>query len=149
MNSKRAQSEIITTVLIILLVLAAIIIVWQVVQGTVSKGGNTATEQANCIGVAMTVTPATVNAKSGTFIVKREAQGDTFTNASVVVLVNGLTTPSTDYTASLTGDIFKAPLTSTTLTVNNKTASAADLTKVEVALKVGDTICGAQGSWEA
>ena len=40
MNSKKAQSEIITTVLITLLVLAAIIIVWQVVSSTMEKSKN-------------------------------------------------------------------------------------------------------------
>ena len=56
MFSKKSQSEIITTVLIILLVLAAIVIVWQVVNNTVSKAGNTVTSQSNCIGVSLSVT---------------------------------------------------------------------------------------------
>jgi|SRR3989338_7093742 len=51
MSLKKAQGEIITTVLIILLVLAAIVIVWQVVQSSVSRGGEQAKGQTSCIGM--------------------------------------------------------------------------------------------------
>ncbi|MDD5193157.1 MAG: hypothetical protein PHF67_01080 [Candidatus Nanoarchaeia archaeon] len=51
MIRKKAQGEIITTVLIILLILAAIVIVWQVVQSSVSRGGEQAKSQTSCIGL--------------------------------------------------------------------------------------------------
>lgn len=51
--NKKAQSELITTVLIILLVLAAIVIVWQVVQKTVTKGGEEVTSQSECLGLSI------------------------------------------------------------------------------------------------
>jgi len=71
MNSKRAQSEVITTVLIILLVLAAIIIVWQVVQGTLKQGQISIETKKNCIGLDMNVLKAT-NATSNNILVRRE-----------------------------------------------------------------------------
>lgn len=58
MNSKKAQSEIITTVLIILLVLAAIVIVWQVVQGTLKQGKGQIDTGSACIGVQTDVISA-------------------------------------------------------------------------------------------
>lgn len=61
MKSKKAQSELITTVLIILLVLAAIVIVWQVVMGVLNKGKSSVESQSECLGfsIAVTVTNAT------------------------------------------------------------------------------------------
>ena len=56
MISKKAQGEIITTVLIILLVLAAIVIVWQVVNGTVNRGGDAVTAQSSCLGLSIDIT---------------------------------------------------------------------------------------------
>jgi hypothetical protein len=56
MISKKAQGEIITTVLIILLVLAAIVIVWQVVNRTVTTGGQQVTAGANCMGLSIAIT---------------------------------------------------------------------------------------------
>jgi len=58
MNSKKAQSEIITTVLIILLVLAAIVIVWMVVQGTLKGTSKQIDTGAACIGIETTVLSA-------------------------------------------------------------------------------------------
>lgn len=55
MKSKKAQSELITTVLIILLVLAAIIIVWQVVSGIISKSAIKANQATDCSGVSLTI----------------------------------------------------------------------------------------------
>lgn len=54
--NKKAQSQIITTVLIILLVLAAIVIVWQVVNRTVSEGGEEISSQTECLGLTMDIT---------------------------------------------------------------------------------------------
>lgn len=71
MNSKKGQSEVITTVLIILLVLAAIIIVWQVVQGTLKQGQIDITTKRDCIGLDMTVLKAT-NATPSNILVRRE-----------------------------------------------------------------------------
>lgn len=53
--NKKAQSQIITTVLIILLVLAAIVIVWQVVQSTVTRGGEEIEAQSVCLGISATL----------------------------------------------------------------------------------------------
>ncbi len=61
MKTKKAQSEIITTVLIILLVLAAVVIVWQVVQGTVKKGGEAITAGSACIGLSLNIDTAANN----------------------------------------------------------------------------------------
>lgn len=58
MNSKRGQSEIITTVLIILLVLAAIVIVWQVVQGTLNQGKKDIGSKKDCLGLDVVVVKA-------------------------------------------------------------------------------------------
>ena len=58
MIRKKAQGEIITTVLIILLILAAIVIVWQVVQSSVSRGGEQAKSQTSCIGLNYVVLKA-------------------------------------------------------------------------------------------
>ena len=55
MKTKKAQSELITTVLIILLVLAAIIIVWQVVVGVLNQGKTAVESGQDCIGFSMQV----------------------------------------------------------------------------------------------
>ena len=72
MVSKKAQSEVITTVLIILLVLAAIVIVWQVVRGTISSGGEQITAQSNCISATLEITNANAGAANVTV---RRGQG--------------------------------------------------------------------------
>jgi hypothetical protein len=54
--SKKAQSQIITTVLIILLVLVSIIVIWQIVQGTVRRGLDESEIKAACIGVNLEIT---------------------------------------------------------------------------------------------
>ncbi len=72
MVSKKAQSEVITTVLIILLVLAAIVIVWQVVRGTISSGGAQITAQSNCISATLEITNANAGAANVTV---RRGQG--------------------------------------------------------------------------
>ncbi len=54
-NSKKAQSQLITTVLIILLVLAAVIIVWQLTQRTLSGGAEQVDRSANCMGVGVEI----------------------------------------------------------------------------------------------
>lgn len=56
MLSKKAQSQVITTVLIILLVLAAIVIVWQVVNRTVSQASQEVETQVSCVGLNMEIT---------------------------------------------------------------------------------------------
>ena len=56
--SKKAQSQIITTVLIILLVLASIVVVWQIVQGTVRRGIEESEAKAACIGVNLEIISA-------------------------------------------------------------------------------------------
>jgi len=53
MMNKKAQSQIITTVLIILLVLAAIVIVWQVVNSTITQGGEEISSQSDCLGLTI------------------------------------------------------------------------------------------------
>ena len=56
MMNKKAQGQIITTVLIILLVLAAIVIVWQVVNSTVTRGGEEIESQSACLGLTIGLT---------------------------------------------------------------------------------------------
>ena len=87
MKTNKAQSEIITTVLIILLVLAAIVIVWQVVQGTINKGGKAVTAGAECIGLNLEINRA--NATTDTVTVTRKAGGTT-EDVTVVILKNGV-----------------------------------------------------------
>jgi hypothetical protein len=70
MISKRAQSQIITTVLIILLVLAAIVIVWQVVQTVVNRGAEDVEGGMDCIGLEMAITK--VDARTDKVVARRE-----------------------------------------------------------------------------
>lgn len=58
MFSKRAQSEVITTILIILLVLAAIIIVWQVVKGTMDTTEKDIANKKLCLGSQLSIVKA-------------------------------------------------------------------------------------------
>ena len=71
-NSKRSQSEIITTVLIILLVLAAIVIVWQVVKTTVSTGAGQVSGGTDCMTVSLDITKVT-NVSTDNLILKRNS----------------------------------------------------------------------------
>ncbi len=75
MNSKKAQSEIITTVLIILLVLAAIVIVWMVVQGTLKGTSKQIDTGAACIGIETTVLSAKSSATLGSCTGAKDATG--------------------------------------------------------------------------
>ena len=86
MFSKKSQSEIITTVLIILLVLAAIVIVWQVVNSTVSKAGNTVTAQSNCIGISLNVNKVSTNVYS----IQRAGGGTLSAAPTIMVIVDGV-----------------------------------------------------------
>jgi len=85
LNSKRSQSQIITTVLIILLVLAAVVIVWQVVQSTVSRGAGEVNEQTACMGVNIEIT----NAPAGGPITARRNPGGPDQDGTIVFFVNG------------------------------------------------------------
>ena len=66
MKSKRAQSEVISTILIILLVLVAIIIVWQVVQTIMDNSKIDAENKKLCLGSQLSILKAT--AGNGTCI---------------------------------------------------------------------------------
>ena len=66
MNSKKAQSEIITTVLIILLVLAAIVIVWQVVNATLTGTKTSIDWNVACTGLQMNILSAKSTEVMGT-----------------------------------------------------------------------------------
>ncbi|MFA5174291.1 MAG: archaellin/type IV pilin N-terminal domain-containing protein [Candidatus Pacearchaeota archaeon] len=151
MKNKRAQSEIITTVLIILLVLAAIVIVWQVINSTVTEGGNQVTSGASCVGIGMEVAKGTV---ANTYIIKRTSAGEVFEGTvTETVLINGQTatkgaTTGWGYTINpTTANLFKDPLTSATITVTEDNAAPTTaITKVEAALKVDGDVCGSTGT---
>ena len=83
--SKKAQSQIITTVLIILLVLAAIVIVWQVVNTTVRSGAEQVETQSACLGINLII----VNANTTDVIVRRDPGAPDQTNVDALIYVNG------------------------------------------------------------
>lgn len=93
MISKKAQSEIITTVLIILLVLAAIVIVWQVVSGTMGKTKGQIDVTKQCIGITMSVTKAINGSEDGTIpgkvYVFRDSGNSEVEKVKAVIYVSG------------------------------------------------------------
>jgi len=91
-KSRKAQSQLITTVLIILLVLAAVIIVWQLTQRTVSGGADQVDKQAACIGLGLTVESAKDQSLSSfSLAIKRGVDDLGSGNVTVsAVSVNGL-----------------------------------------------------------
>jgi len=135
---KKAQAQIITTILIILLVLAAIVIVWQVVRGVVTEGGEEVEKGATCLGVAMEIEEGP---RPSTYVVKRSGGGEVFDTAEVTLglvwIVNGESGDS-----SLDPNHFASPLASIVAT---QTAA----TSIEVALVVDGTTCPITGKWEA
>ncbi len=89
-NSKKAQSQLITTVLIILLVLAAVIIVWQLTQRTLSGGAEQVDRSANCMGVGVEVVSAVTNGENTLITLKRSSDSLGSATVSVdAVLPNG------------------------------------------------------------
>jgi len=129
LNSKRSQSQIITTILIILLVLAAIVIVWQVVQSTIESGAETIEGTAACIGIDLKIVLA--NSTSNEVSVTRMSGGAMNAVADVRFLVAGA---SLTGTSSATGTDLE-PLETKTFT--GVTSSVGD--KVEVAAILSDT----------
>lgn len=93
--NKRGQSEVITTVLIILLVLAAVFIVYTAVRSMVTNTTNTASNQANCMGITFTVTAGTA---TNTVTVLREAGGST-DPVALKFVVGGQTATATPATS--------------------------------------------------
>jgi len=88
MNSKKGQSEVITTVLIILLVLAAIIIVWQVVQGTLKQGQTDINTKRDCIGLDMVVLKANNATATNNILVRREGTSTVTGGVQAKILIN-------------------------------------------------------------
>jgi flagellin-like protein len=82
--NKKAQSQIITVVLLILLVIAAVVIIWQVVNSTVSKGGEQIDATTNCLLVNVKIS----SLNSTTLQVTRGSDSET-SAIGVIVLVNG------------------------------------------------------------
>jgi hypothetical protein len=98
--SKKAQSQIITTVLIILLVLASIVVVWQIVQGTVRRGLEESETKAACIGVNLEIISAV--ASSNEVKVTRNIGGPEGTIVSnVKFLVEGVAVTSSPPTQEM------------------------------------------------
>lgn len=135
MKSKRAQSEIITTVLIILLVLAAIVIVWQVIQSTVSQGAGRIDQSAACFGINMEV--QRINTSNFDFSIKRTG-GDDVPKADVIVIVDG--NRLTDGYSLTNNETFNLSLQSGRLHL--MTGATRD---VEAAIKLGDNTCPTTG----
>ncbi|VVB78901.1 Uncharacterised protein [uncultured archaeon] len=139
MFSKKAQSEIITTVLIILLVLAAIVIVWQVVQGTIKKGGDQVTKQGSCIGVAMDVVP--VGATNTVFSIIRKGGGTLSAAPTIKIYKDGVETACAPWNPV-------APTWTNDATAATCTFAAAATTSVEAILILSDgTACPVSGKW--
>lgn len=134
--NRKAQAEVITTVLIILLVLAAIVIVWQVVSGTIQKGGSQIEAQSSCIGVTMEVTKAVAGA---TTVTVRRGQGDSKIKVTgCKVFVDG-----TKQTNGCTGTL--NPLDTQSIIVD---ASLALDKPISVAAVIGDTVCSPSSDYK-
>lgn len=76
--NKKAQGQIITTILIILLVLAAIVIVWQVVNRTVTEGGEEITAQAGCLGFTVAIADKAAGATTVSGVPSKKVTDMTF-----------------------------------------------------------------------
>lgn len=125
-NNKRGLSEVVTSVIVILLVLVAIGIIWAVVNNLITKGGQTAGRQAECLNVRFDV-----SASSTGVIITRQPGGP----ASVTVLAQLVTSTGSE----------KIPLTSDTLTefssASNSTVTLAAGDIVRAYAKIGDFTC--------
>ena len=114
--NKKSQSQIITTVLLILLVLAAIVIVWQVVQGTVKKGGKEVERQSECIGLNIDIVKVVLGEDESSVVIKpnKQIQGykvyvkgsqyNTGDGKIVNELESEIVTPATSTTKISSGD---------------------------------------------
>ncbi len=139
MLNKKAQAQIITTVLIILLVLAAVVIVWQVISGTITEGGEQITAQSSCIGVSMDVTDATVGALGVGDTTVRRGQGSTDTVVTGYKLFIG---GKLDATTTINLD----PLSTDTQVTTLYAIDSGD--KISAAAIVGTTVCAASAEYE-
>lgn len=134
LNSKRSQSQIITTILIILLVLAAIVIVWQVVQSTIESGAETIEGTAACIGIDLKIVSAYATGNNVT--VTRMSGGNMNAVANVKFLVAGSSIADTAVSVALPATTKNLePLETKTYT--GVTSSVGE--KVEVAAILSDT----------
>lgn len=127
MIRKNAQGEIITVVLIILLILAAIIIVWQVVQTSVSRGGEQAKGQTSCIGLNYIIVKANA---TGDMIIRRDTGAPDVSSFPARIFRNGV---DTGLTLSVEGEL------SSNLTKTGATWVAGD--KIQIAPIVSGTQC--------
>lgn len=138
MFSKKAQSEIITTVLIILLVLAAVVIVWQVVQNTVTKGGEAVTAGASCIGIGLTIDSVIADDSENNVTVRYSRGADSLGSMDSVRMIvtdsSGTTLNSTDSTQ------VASSLEQKTISVTAAIVSGSTYT-VKLAPKLGGTQC--------
>jgi flagellin-like protein len=149
MISKKAQSEIITTVLIILLVLAAIVIVWQVVNSTLGKAKTGVDEKSQCLDSIFTVTSAV--AGTDIITIKRES-GISGSNAAPVTSIKvykagaDISSLCTGYVAGTGFVTITNILVGSTGTVTCATApgvAAGDL--ISVAGVMGTAVCSESG----
>lgn len=146
-DSKRSQGEIITTVLIILLVLAAIVIVWQVVQGTIAKGGSAIEAGTACMGLSLTIdsVSGTATTPANTVTLKYTRGADSLGPISLVkvLVVNpttGVTLRTYDTTATETAGSLEQK-TITSITGMTPVLASGTTYQVRLAPKVGSNQC--------
>ncbi|MDD5193158.1 MAG: hypothetical protein PHF67_01085 [Candidatus Nanoarchaeia archaeon] len=140
-KGKKAQGEIITTVIIIILVLASIVIVWQVVQSSVSKGGEQGKGQSSCIGLNYVITKAVANATglaagAGNITIRRNTGAPDVASFQAKVFVDGVDTGKTILVGGeLNTTLFKIDLGANAVSIPVGS-------KVQLAPIVGTTQCG-------